>query len=203
MQRPVTSTVGRLQARHQLARKSGTDHGFPLCEDQIIELWLHRLLHRFAWPPRLPSAVGPKPPKNRGLSPIILPIIAIDGPDHPVIQDVTAQLVQDDSVLKSIRRYRGSDLIWFGEWTAPNGGVHTGGSNKTIAYKRAAVLLREKVSSELRPTPSHSSPVNSNRQSKVQFQQKEPNGCLPIVALFAFGLIATLGTLSWIDRLVA
>jgi hypothetical protein len=52
-------------------RKSGTDHGFPLCEDQIIELWLHRLLHRFAWPPRLPSAVGPKPPKNRGLSPII------------------------------------------------------------------------------------------------------------------------------------
>lgn len=129
--------------------------------------------------------------------------VSIDGPDHPVIQDVTAQLVQDDSVLKSIRRYRGSDLIWFGEWTAPNGGVHTGGSNKTIAYKRAAVLLREKVSSELRPTPSHSSPVNSNRQSKVQFQQKEPNGCLPIVALFAFGLIATLGTLSWIDRLVA
>jgi hypothetical protein len=53
-------------------RKSGTDHGFPLCEDQIIELWLHRLLHRFAWPPRLPSAVGPKPPKNRGLSPIII-----------------------------------------------------------------------------------------------------------------------------------
>ena len=52
--------------------KSGTDHGFPLCEDQIIELWLHRLLHRFAWPPRLPSAVGPKPPKNRGLSPIII-----------------------------------------------------------------------------------------------------------------------------------
>ncbi len=39
-------------------------------------MWLPRLLHRFAWPPRLPSAVGPKPPKNRGLSTIIARLLS-------------------------------------------------------------------------------------------------------------------------------
>lgn len=129
--------------------------------------------------------------------------VSIDGPEHAVIQDVMAQMAQDDSVLKSIRRYRGSDLIWFGEWTAPDGTVHTGGSNKTIAYKRAAELLREKIGSELQSTASRASPDSSSRQDKVRSQKKEPNGCLPVVALFAIGLFAILGALSWIGGLVA
>lgn len=129
--------------------------------------------------------------------------VSIDGPDHPVIQGITAQLVQDESVLKSIRRYRGSELIWFGEWTAPDGAVHTGGSNKTIAYKRAAILLRDKAGSEVRPTPSRSAHVGSGRSNQVQLQRKEPRGCLSVIALFACGLLLILGALSWLRQFVA
>lgn len=70
---------------------------------------------------------------------------AIEGPEDPTIQAMASELIADESVLRSIRRYTGSDLIWFGEWTAPNGRVHNGGSNRTIAYKRASQLLRDRL----------------------------------------------------------
>jgi len=69
----------------------------------------------------------------------------IAGPDDPVIQAVADELVNDEAVLNSIKRYVGSDLIWFGEWTAPDHTVHTGGSNRTIAYKRTSQLLGDKL----------------------------------------------------------
>nr|WP_314545306.1 hypothetical protein [uncultured Massilia sp.] len=70
------------------------------------------------------------------------PVAPIKSPHDPVIATVASQLVEDTSVIQSIRRYRGEDLIWFGRWTAPDGNVHEGGSNRTVAYKRAAELLR-------------------------------------------------------------
>ncbi len=69
----------------------------------------------------------------------------IKGPDNAIIKGIASQLANDPSVVKSIKRYEGRDLIWFGEWTAPNGRVYTGGSNRTIAYKKAAGLLKEKI----------------------------------------------------------
>jgi len=60
----------------------------------------------------------------------------IQSPDEPTIQDIARQLACDEAALKSIRRYQGRDLIWFGQWTAPDGVVYEGGSNQTIAYTR-------------------------------------------------------------------
>lgn len=68
----------------------------------------------------------------------------IKGPDDPPVRDIARILVDDKSVIQSIRRYNGRDLVWFGEWTSPDGAVHNGASNQTIAYKRASSLLREK-----------------------------------------------------------
>jgi len=71
----------------------------------------------------------------------------IRGPEDTTIQTIADKLATDDQVLKSIRRYAGRDLIWFGEWTAPDGSVHTGGSNRTVAYKETSRLLRDKLGS--------------------------------------------------------
>lgn len=78
------------------------------------------------------------------------PNVSIRDPDAQVIRDIARQLVQDEAVVKSIQRYQGRDLVWFGQWTAPDGIVYNGGSNKTIAYKRASSILREKASGEVR-----------------------------------------------------
>jgi hypothetical protein len=67
----------------------------------------------------------------------------IKGPDDKVVRDIARLLLQEQSVVQSIRRYQGRDLVWFGEWTSPDGTVHYGASNQTIAYKRASSLLRE------------------------------------------------------------
>jgi hypothetical protein len=69
----------------------------------------------------------------------------IEGPKDPIIQEIAAELVKDPSVVTSIRRYEGRNLIWFGQWTSPDGYQHEGGSNRTMAYKQANALLREKL----------------------------------------------------------
>ena len=74
--------------------------------------------------------------------------------DAPVIHEIASELVQHETVVRSIRRYEGRDLVWFGEWTSPDGTVHKGGSNETIAYKRASALLREKLGAEVRHAPA-------------------------------------------------
>jgi hypothetical protein len=83
------------------------------------------------------------------------PDATIKDPDDPTIRAIAQQLVQDEGVIRSIRRYEnGRDLIWFGEWTAPDGTLHQGGSNQTVAYKRAASLLRERAAREVRAAPA-------------------------------------------------
>lgn len=69
----------------------------------------------------------------------------VTAPDAPIIQDIAAILVEDTSAVASMRRYDGRDLIWFGQWTSPDGYQHEGGSNRTIAYKQASMMLREKL----------------------------------------------------------
>jgi hypothetical protein len=62
----------------------------------------------------------------------------IEGPDDPIIGKIADELVTDEQIVRSVRRYEGRELIWFGEWTSPEGYVRTGGSNRTAAYKRVS-----------------------------------------------------------------
>lgn len=69
----------------------------------------------------------------------------VDTPDHPLIGEIGNDLSKFDNVIQSIKRYDGRDLIWFGEWTAPDGRTYQGGSDRTIAYKMAAAALRQRI----------------------------------------------------------
>jgi len=71
--------------------------------------------------------------------------VPISSPDHPAIKEIAAQLATDDAAISSIRRYNAQDLLSFGQWTAPDGTLHTGGSKRTAAYDKAAALLKEKL----------------------------------------------------------
>ncbi len=71
--------------------------------------------------------------------------VPIRSPDHPLIKEIATQLVSDEAALRSIRRYSAYDLIWFGEWTAPDGTLHTGGSKRTAAYQKTAALFHAKL----------------------------------------------------------
>lgn len=69
----------------------------------------------------------------------------IKGPDDAIMQKIGGMLAQDQSVIRSIRRYGGREIIWFGEFTAPSGRVYNGGSKRTIAYNAASSALKEKI----------------------------------------------------------
>lgn len=71
--------------------------------------------------------------------------VPINGPDHPTIKEIAAQLAADEAALSSIRRYNAEELLWFGQWTAPDGTLYTGGSKRTAAYDKAAALLKERL----------------------------------------------------------
>lgn len=67
------------------------------------------------------------------------------GPDHPTIREIAAQLASDETALNSVRRYDAQDLLRFGQWTAPDGALCTGGSKRTAAYEKATLLLKDKL----------------------------------------------------------
>lgn len=71
--------------------------------------------------------------------------IPIIGPDHPTIKEIAVQLAADQAVLSSVRRYDAQDLRRFGQWTAPDGALCTGGSKRTAAYEKATALLEDKL----------------------------------------------------------
>jgi hypothetical protein len=107
----------------------------------------------------------------------------IQGPDDQTIQEIAEELVSDEKIVKSIRRYEGRELIWFGEWTSPDGYVHTGGSNRTVAYKQVLSLLKEKA---IFPEKSHKKassapPVRNWNKKNIS----ESQGCLSVI-VFAF-----------------
>lgn len=120
----------------------------------------------------------------------------IEGPDNPIIQEVASLLMLDDSVMKSIRRYEGRDLIWFGEYTASSGRFQTGGSNRTIAYKRASSLLRERLIRPVRGNvqSDRDRDTPSSRPDGSQRIVAKPTGCLLGVVLF--GVVIVCGILS-------
>ena len=69
--------------------------------------------------------------------------LSVPGPNDPLIIGIAESFIKNEQVINSIRRYEGRELIWFGEWTSPDGYVYQGGSNRTAAYKEVASSLKK------------------------------------------------------------
>jgi len=110
---------------------------------------------------------------------------AARGPDAPVIVEIADALASDERTIRSIRGYHGRQLIWFGEYTAPDGSVHEGGSTRTIAYRRARDLLIAKLGvqneSLLAKRPRSASKTSVGSRSHPETRRKQ--GCLGILLL--------------------
>lgn len=70
--------------------------------------------------------------------------IPSNGLSNHLVKAVASKLIEDNQVLKSVRRYRGSELLIFGEYTLPKGYTCEGGSRRTIGYETVATILKEK-----------------------------------------------------------
>jgi hypothetical protein len=99
----------------------------------------------------------------------------ISGPDHQLIQDIAEIFANDETVVRSIRRYQGGSLIWFGEWTSPDGVLHRGASDQTIAYQKVAALLREKGAA---PEKRQGASVAKNN---TNIKPQRSSGCLGLM----------------------
>lgn len=98
----------------------------------------------------------------------------LDDPRNAIFMSIAQELISDDKVIKSIKRYTGRDLIWFGEWTSPSGYLMSGGSIQTIAYKTVSKILRTKLSLTVQEK------VNDNGGIKHEFSS-DSKGCLLII----------------------
>jgi len=123
---------------------------------------------------------------------------AITSPNDPSIQAVAQQLAAQPDVMQSIRRYEGHRLIWFGQWTSPSGSVHEGGSNRTIAYRRAAELLRPTVAREKAQGEALVRERHYDRSESPPIRRSEPaaKGCLSVMVLVAVFTTAAAAILA-------
>lgn len=127
----------------------------------------------------------------------------IEGPENPLIQKIALELVNDVSVVKSVRRYDGREIIWFGQWTSPEGAVYQGGSNRTIAYKQAVSTLLQHLEPgpkiEVSKTLSH---VKSSQQKEIPSPgraiSKKSSGCLSFILLGLIGVALISVCIVWI-----
>ena len=69
----------------------------------------------------------------------------IDSAFDATIIAIAQSLAKDDKAIASIKRYDGRSLIWFGQWTAPDGANITGASNRTIGYKETSRMLSARL----------------------------------------------------------
>lgn len=118
----------------------------------------------------------------------------IKGPDDPLIQQIAMQLENDEPLIKSVRKYQGRDLIWFGTFTSPDGYIHNGGSNRTAAYKKINALLKQSIGNI-----SHKQERSSNAERSTEHQLKPsaPPQAVGTVAgllkLLAWGVLILFG----------
>jgi len=62
-------------------------------------------------------------------------------PYHEKFYEFAESVVKDERFMKSMKKYSGADLKFFGELTTSDGWTHTGGSVNTIAFKTAREFL--------------------------------------------------------------
>lgn len=108
----------------------------------------------------------------------------IGGPDHPIIADIANNLCTNPTVIKSIRKYSGESLVWFGDFTASDGQTYNGGSVGTIGYKEVSRLLTEKLGlASKAKSNSESRTIPTPRVKKHSDQRK---GCLSVLIIGTF-----------------
>lgn len=115
----------------------------------------------------------------------------LDDPSDPIFTSVAQELITDEKIIKSIRRYAGRDLIWFGEWKSPSGYLMSGGSVQTIAYKTISTILREKLSLSIRTK------IN-NEELSTQGSNNDSKGCL--FTIFAVLILPALAFLLYVAK---
>jgi hypothetical protein len=113
----------------------------------------------------------------------------LDDPRNFIFISIAQELVSDENVIKSIKRYKGRDLIWFGDWTSPNGYLMCGGSVQTIAYKTVSKRLKDKISINANIT-------NVNIDKSKIVASNSGKGCFSIMIGFLLPAIAFLVYLS-------
>lgn len=125
----------------------------------------------------------------------------IEEPDDPIIKQIAEELASDEKIVKSVRRYEGSELIWFGEWTSPDGYVHTGGSNRTAAYMQVSSMLKQKASFPFKPPKraGSSSPARK-RNKKAASEQK---GCLSVIVVAVAIPVGVILSIAYIGEIFA
>jgi hypothetical protein len=122
----------------------------------------------------------------------------IERPDDPIIEAIAEQLIIDEKIINSVRRYQGRELIWFGEWTSPDGYVHTGGSNRTEAYKRVSSMLKERASFPTRPQKMDSSAPIRSQNKKAATQ---PKGCLSVILVVIAIPVGIVVYAVWLEKI--
>lgn len=125
----------------------------------------------------------------------------IEGPDDPVIQEIAEELVTDEKIVKSVRRYEGSELIWFGEWTSPDGYLYTGGSNRTAAYKQTSSILKQRVKFPANPQKKASSSAPARNRNKIA--TSESKGCLSVIVVALVIPVGIVLSVAWIVEIFA
>jgi hypothetical protein len=123
--------------------------------------------------------------------------VPISGPGDATIQKVASMLAADPKVVKSARRYSGAELIYFGEWTAPDGATYSGGSKNTAAYKATEAVLRSELGIARQPKPALPRIVEATSISKPK---RRVSGCLwsivKLVVIAFLLLVATIVVIS-------
>jgi hypothetical protein len=114
----------------------------------------------------------------------------LDDPRNAIFISIAQELVSDEKIIKSVKRYNGRDLIWFGEWTSPSGYLMSGGSIQTMAYKTVSKILRDKLSL------TSQTKVNDNGGSKHGSSSGGKGCILTILTAIALPALAFLAYLA-------
>ena len=107
--------------------------------------------------------------------------------NHPLIgkfHHFASSVNEDEQFLKSMNKYSGTDLIYFGEITQKDGNVIAyGSSTDTIAYKKVANFLSQEFG--VFKTRNKKAPYSIKKEQLVS----KGKGCLVLVLLFFVILI--------------
>jgi len=71
--------------------------------------------------------------------------VPIKDPRHWSIEETANILILDEKAVRLVKDYMNCTLIWFGQYTAPDGQVYSGDSKKTYLYRTVSKLLKEKI----------------------------------------------------------
>lgn len=130
-------------------------------------------------------------------------------PSDPIIQEIAEIFVTDDMILKSVRRYEGSQLIWFGEWTSPDGGIHRGGSNRTEAYKAISSTLKQRAAlpaKQQNANPSAQQQIASpsaQQRNRANNSASNAKGCLSTIVIGLAIPVVFVLSVAWLGEVFA